>query len=170
MGEATKADLGAEVEKLTAENAATMKEAMATAESIKDLHLDCDWLIANFQTRKEARAGEVESLKNAKAVLAGADYSLLQTMRVKRACPSTTLSSSNSENAAGTAVFGEATIPDNECVSVGTAVKTLKFCGPGELLVSRMTCDKHHEYKTHTYSHPSSAWTKGQCEDIPLAG
>merc|ERR1712083_610811 len=77
--EATKADLGAEVEKLTAENAATMKEAMATAESIKDLHLDCDWLIANFQARKEARSSEVESLKNAKAVLSGADYSFLQT-------------------------------------------------------------------------------------------
>merc|ERR1712066_130938 len=77
--DATKADLGAEVEKLTAENAATMKEAMATAESIKDLHLDCDWLIANFQARKDARAGEVESLKNAKAVLSGADYSFLQT-------------------------------------------------------------------------------------------
>merc|ERR1711920_731448 len=77
--EATKADLGAEVEKLPAENGATMKEAMATAESIKDLHLDCDWLIANFQARKDARAGEVESLKNAKAVLSGADYSFLQT-------------------------------------------------------------------------------------------
>merc|ERR1719188_1858505 len=76
--EATKADLGAGVEKMTAENGATMKEAMATAESIKDLHLDCDWLIANFQARKDARAGEVESLKNAKAVLSGADYSLLQ--------------------------------------------------------------------------------------------
>merc|ERR1712076_231828 len=77
--EATKADLGAEVEKLTAENGATMKEAMATAETIKDLHLDCDWLLSNFQARKDARAGEVESLKNAKAVLSGADYALVQT-------------------------------------------------------------------------------------------
>merc|ERR1711972_182482 len=77
--EATKADLGAEVEKLTAENGATMKEAMATAEAIKNLHIDCDWLLANFQARKDARAGEVESLKNAKAVLSGADYSFLQT-------------------------------------------------------------------------------------------
>merc|ERR1711920_323922 len=82
--EAAKADLGAEVEKLTAENGATMKEAMATAESIKDLHLDCDWLLANFQARKDARAGEVESLKNAKAVLSGADYSLLQARSVSR--------------------------------------------------------------------------------------
>merc|ERR1719222_239256 len=79
MKEAAKADLGAEVEKLSGEKAATMKEAMATAEYIKDLHLDCDWLIANFETRKAARAGEVESLKNAKAVLAGADFALMQT-------------------------------------------------------------------------------------------
>jgi len=170
MKESAKADLGADVEKMTAEKGATMKEAMATAEYIKDLHLDCDWLIANFQTRKEARAGEVESLKNAKAVLAGADFSLLQTTRVKRACPSTTLAVTNSENAAGTAVFDGSAIPDNECVSVGTAIKTLKFCGPGELLVSRMTCDKHHEWKAQTFSHPPSAWTKGQCEDISLAG
>merc|ERR1719188_737228 len=82
--EAMKADLGAEVEKMTAENGATMKEAMATAESIKDLHLQCDWLIANFQARKDARAGEVDSLKNAKAVLSGADYSLLQARSVSR--------------------------------------------------------------------------------------
>merc|ERR1712151_857251 len=78
LKEAAKADLGAEVEKMNAEKSATMKEAMATAESIKDLHLDCDWLIQNFQARKDARAGEVESLKNAKAVLSGADYSLVQ--------------------------------------------------------------------------------------------
>jgi len=84
MKEAAKADLGAEVQKLTAEKGATMKEAMATAEYIKDLHLDCDWLISNFQTRKEARAGEVESLKNAKAVLSGADYALLQTRALRR--------------------------------------------------------------------------------------
>jgi len=84
MKEAAKADLGAEVEKLTGEKGATMKSAMATAEYIKDLHLDCDWLLSNFQTRKDARAGEVESLKNAKAVLSGADYSLVQAKRYLR--------------------------------------------------------------------------------------
>merc|ERR1719436_230175 len=63
MKEAQKADLGAQLEKLAAEKGASMKEAMATAETIKDLHLDCDWLITNFQARKDARAGEVESLK-----------------------------------------------------------------------------------------------------------
>merc|ERR1719428_2722869 len=54
---------------------------MAKAEFIKDLHLECDWLISNFQVRKEARAGEIDSLKKAKAVLSGADYSFLQTKR-----------------------------------------------------------------------------------------
>merc|ERR1719277_177297 len=67
LKEAAKADLEAELEKLSAEKGARMKEAFATAEAIKDLHLDCDWLIANFEARKAARAGEVESLKNAKA-------------------------------------------------------------------------------------------------------
>jgi len=79
MKEAAKADLGAEIQRLTEEKGSTMKEAMATAEYIKDLHLDCDWLLQNFQARKDARAGEVESLKNAKAVLSGASYSLLGT-------------------------------------------------------------------------------------------
>ena len=34
-----------------------------------------------FFVRKEARAGEVESLKKVKAVLSGADFSLVQTKR-----------------------------------------------------------------------------------------
>jgi len=36
------------------------------------LHGDCDFILENFDTRKEARAQEVESLKNAKAMLSGA--------------------------------------------------------------------------------------------------
>merc|ERR1719336_2628174 len=73
--EAAKADAEAELQRLTTEHKSTMKAAMDKAEYIKDLHLECDWLLANFQARKAARAGEVESLKNAKAVLSGADYS-----------------------------------------------------------------------------------------------
>jgi chromosome segregation ATPase len=38
------------------------------------LHGDCDWLLANFDARKEARADEVDSLKKAKAVLSGASF------------------------------------------------------------------------------------------------
>merc|ERR1719450_211937 len=54
-------------------------EAVATMKYIENLHLECDWLIKNFDLRKEARAGEVDALKKAKAVLSGADYSLVQT-------------------------------------------------------------------------------------------
>jgi len=37
------------------------------------LHQDCDWLLANYDSRKEARADEVEGLGKAKAVLSGAE-------------------------------------------------------------------------------------------------
>merc|ERR550539_1008971 len=66
-----------------AEQAAT-KEHMATLEYDAMLHADCDWFLKYFDVRKEARAGEVDSLLNAKAVLSGADYSLLQRVRVHR--------------------------------------------------------------------------------------
>merc|ERR1719428_546388 len=88
--EAARADLAASVEKMSGEKKGKMKEAMATAELIQSLHLECDWLMTNFQTRAEARAGEIDSLKKAKAVLSGADYSLLQTrrsLRVARVMP-----------------------------------------------------------------------------------
>merc|ERR1719161_1904717 len=77
--EGAKADTEAELEHLTAEHKDTLMETMEKEEQLKDLHLECDWLLSNFEARKEARAGEVESLKKAKAVLSGADYSLLQT-------------------------------------------------------------------------------------------
>merc|ERR550537_807542 len=77
--EGAKADTEAELEKLTAEHKDTLMETMAKEEELKDLHLECDWLLSNFEARKAARAGEVESLKKAKAVLSGADYSLVQT-------------------------------------------------------------------------------------------
>merc|ERR1712032_287116 len=57
---------------------ATHKEVMATLKYVQSLHAECDWLIQYFDVRKEARAGEVESLRQAKAVLSGADFSLLQ--------------------------------------------------------------------------------------------
>merc|ERR1719203_234008 len=76
--EGVKAELESRLQKMGAEHKATGNEAYATATTIKDLHLECDWLLSAFQARKEARAGEVESLKNAKAVLSGADFSLVQ--------------------------------------------------------------------------------------------
>jgi len=56
---------------------ATTKELMATKQYEMELHQECDWLMQNFDLRKEARAGEVEALKAAKATLSGADFSSL---------------------------------------------------------------------------------------------
>jgi len=81
--EAAKADAEAKLEQLTLEHKDTMKSAYDMTNVLKDLHLECDWLLANFENRKSARAGEVESLKKAKAVLSGADYSLVQERVVR---------------------------------------------------------------------------------------
>jgi len=71
----------AEEEALQAEKdkkAGTGKELMATMEYIHSLHGECDWLVKYYSVRKEARTSEIDSLVRAKAVLNGADYSLLQ--------------------------------------------------------------------------------------------
>merc|ERR1719428_932492 len=77
--EAAKAGLASDLVNMEEEMKAKGAELLATTEALSNLHLECDWLLKNFELRKEARAGEVESLKNAKAVLSGADYSLVQT-------------------------------------------------------------------------------------------
>jgi len=78
---AAKADQEAALQGHTLARADGSKELMATAKYISSLHAECDWLLQYFDARKEARAGEVESLKKAKGVLSGADFSLLQTTR-----------------------------------------------------------------------------------------
>merc|ERR1719203_1931185 len=75
---AAKADAEANLVRLSQENKDTLKAAYDQSELVKDLHSECDWLLANFENRKAARTGEVESLKGAKAVLSGADYALVQ--------------------------------------------------------------------------------------------
>merc|ERR1719214_561040 len=76
-----KADTTADLEAHTEEKVATTKTLMATLEYIQSLHAECDWLLQYFEVRKEARTGEIDSLKNAKAVLSGADFSLVETDR-----------------------------------------------------------------------------------------
>merc|ERR1719414_585042 len=85
--EGAKAGLEARLQKMGAEHKATHAEAYATATTIKDLHLECDWLLSSFQARKEARAGEVDSLKKAKAVLSGADFALFQAKSLRVSFP-----------------------------------------------------------------------------------
>merc|ERR1719382_272639 len=77
--QATKASLEEDLEASKSSHTATSKELMATMEYIHSLHLDCDWLMKYYEVRKEARASEVDALGKAKAVLSGADYSLVQT-------------------------------------------------------------------------------------------
>merc|ERR1712217_1002026 len=57
---------------ITDKKAGSSKSLMKTSEYLKTLHLECDWLLKYFDVRKQARAGEVESLTKAKAVLHGA--------------------------------------------------------------------------------------------------
>merc|ERR1719409_2069654 len=60
----------------------TGKESLASAQdsvrlagqTIQDLHGTCDFIMQNHDLRKDARAKEMDSLKNAKAVLSGTNF------------------------------------------------------------------------------------------------
>jgi len=82
--EAAKAETEEALQTHKDQKASLTKELMGTMEYIASLHAECDWLLQYYDTRKEARASEVEALGKAKAVLSGADYSLLQTSRSLR--------------------------------------------------------------------------------------
>jgi len=77
------ADLQTGLEDQTAGLASTTKELAATNQYIHTLHLECDFLIKYYDMRKESRAGEIDALGKASAVLNGADYSLVQLHSVK---------------------------------------------------------------------------------------
>jgi len=53
-------------------------ELMETGKLIMGLHAECDFLLKFYDTRKQARTDELESLDKSKAVLSGADYSFVQ--------------------------------------------------------------------------------------------
>merc|ERR1719453_2333839 len=73
-----KADTEATLQKNEEALHAKTAEAMANGQYIAQLHGECDWLISNFETRKEMRTEEVENLHKAIATLQGADYALVQ--------------------------------------------------------------------------------------------
>eukprot|EP00930_Biecheleria_cincta_P033539 TRINITY_DN2323_c0_g2_i2.p1 TRINITY_DN2323_c0_g2~~TRINITY_DN2323_c0_g2_i2.p1 ORF type:complete len:682 (-),score=244.38 TRINITY_DN2323_c0_g2_i2:49-2094(-) len=79
-----KADLEQDLDEDAQEKSASIKEQEAATAVIGNLHKECDWLLQNFELRREAREEEVENLKRAKAVLSGADYSLLQMVSAHR--------------------------------------------------------------------------------------
>merc|ERR1719229_178965 len=50
-------------------------EALAKhRDMLKAHHLDCDWLLKYFDARQQALAEEMDAIKDAKAVLSGADF------------------------------------------------------------------------------------------------
>merc|ERR1719215_499736 len=53
MKQDQRANTEAHLLKLEPERKDVAHQSMATAETLKDLHLDCDWLIANAAERKE---------------------------------------------------------------------------------------------------------------------
>merc|ERR1719375_3122258 len=55
-------------------HSATQEDLDMISSYIQDLHVSCDFIMQNFDLRKTARTAEVESLKNAKAVLSGASF------------------------------------------------------------------------------------------------
>jgi len=75
----TLADLESSLQSSTENKGSTNKELGATVQYISSLHAECDWLIQYFEIRKEARTSEIDALGKAKAVLSGADFSLVQT-------------------------------------------------------------------------------------------
>merc|ERR1719217_1667666 len=77
------AEAEALLQKATAAHKSESEELMALKEYVANLHKECDFLLQNFDARKTARTNEIEAIKKAKAVLAGADYSLAQASFVQ---------------------------------------------------------------------------------------
>jgi len=73
---ATKAEVETELMTTKEIRGATATDLKQIATVISDLHAACDFIMENFDLRKEARTSEIEGLKNAKAVLSGASFSL----------------------------------------------------------------------------------------------
>merc|ERR1719182_895367 len=76
--ESAKAETESELQANKDSKKSKMIEAMETAKYIGGLHQECDWLLKYYEARKSARTGEIDALGKAKAVLSGADYSLIQ--------------------------------------------------------------------------------------------
>merc|ERR1719159_439710 len=77
--QAAKASMETELQAHNDAKKATETELKATEDYIQTLHNDCDFLLEYYSERKEARASEIDAIGKAKAVLSGADFSLVQT-------------------------------------------------------------------------------------------
>merc|ERR1719181_2723563 len=82
MGDSAKAELEGDLQAAKGAKETATKELMALEEYMAKLHGSCDFLIENYDIRKEARASEIDAMKKAKAVLSGADYSFMQVPKL----------------------------------------------------------------------------------------
>jgi len=82
-----KADMEVFLDNSKSGRASSVKELAAMTKVIAALHGECDWLLKYFDTRKDARSSEIEALGRARAVLSGADYSFLQTLKLSKESP-----------------------------------------------------------------------------------
>jgi chromosome segregation ATPase len=73
--EGNKANLEGVLEETKREHIIKSDQLQQTNTYIGELHQSCDFIMNNFDLRKESRSKEVEGLKNAKAVLNGASFS-----------------------------------------------------------------------------------------------
>merc|ERR1719335_1903992 len=62
----------------SADRDATIQTLLMLGEANVAFHQDCDFLIKNFEVRQSARAEEIDSLFNAKAIFSGANFGFLQ--------------------------------------------------------------------------------------------
>jgi len=72
--EAAKADMDMKVESTKQQKSSQTAALGNTNDYIAQLHASCDFLTSNYDLRKAARSNEMESLKNAKSVLSGANF------------------------------------------------------------------------------------------------
>jgi len=70
----SKAEVEAKLDTAKGSLTATNTDLDLIAATLGDLHMQCDFLLQNYGLRQEARTNEIESLKNAKAILSGANF------------------------------------------------------------------------------------------------
>jgi hypothetical protein len=71
----SKADLEGVLTEAKENQMLTLEQSQNVISTIAKLHGSCDFIIKNFELRLSARTAEIEGLKTAKAVLAGANFS-----------------------------------------------------------------------------------------------
>jgi hypothetical protein len=73
--ESSKADIESSLTEAKENQMLTLEQSQNVIATLAKLHGACDFIIKNFELRLNARTAEIEGLKTAKAVLAGANFS-----------------------------------------------------------------------------------------------